>query len=77
MHPQSLAVRYRFKAAKEPEADRSRSFFCGLPIAAVIKNGAEPKLIKTPSERMPLMAFDQRSCQRYKAVPESDYADDD
>jgi len=77
MHPQSLAVCYRFKPAEKPEADRFLPFFFGLPIAVVIKNGTEAQFIKTPAERVPIMTFDQRPCQRYKAIPESDYADDD
>jgi hypothetical protein len=77
MHPQSFAVRYRFKPAEKTEADGFRFFFCGFPITVVIKNGTEAQFIKTPAERVPIMTFDQRPCQRYKAIPESDYADDD
>jgi len=77
MHPQSLAVRYRFKAAEKPEADRFQSFFCGLPITAVIKNGAVAQFVKTPAERIPSMALDYRTGEGNQSIPENNYADDD
>jgi len=77
MHPQSLAVRYRFKIAEEPEVNRFPPFFRGLPITAVIKNGAEAQLVKTPPERIPSMTLDYSPGQRYQSIPENNYADDD
>jgi len=77
MHPQSLAVRYRFKVAEKPEVNRFPYIFCGLPISAVIKNGAEAQFVKTPAERIPSMTLDNRPCQRNQPIPEGDYADDD
>jgi len=77
MHPQSFPIGYRFKPAEKAEADRFRFLFCGLPITVVIKNGTETQFIKTPAERVPIMTFNQRPYQGDKAIPESDYADDD
>jgi len=77
MHPQSLAVRYRFKVAEKPETDGFPNFFCGLPITAVIKNWAVAQFVKTPAECIPSMALDYSPGKGNKSIPEGDYADDD
>jgi hypothetical protein len=77
MHPQSLAVCYRFKVTEKPKIDRFLLFFCSLPITAVIKNGTEAQFVKTPAERIPFMPFDNRPCQRNQSIPEGNNADDD
>jgi len=77
MHPQSLTISYRFKVAEKPEAYKFLTFFCDLPITAVIKNGAMAQFVKTPAERIPSMALDYRPSQGNQSIPEDNYADDD